>query len=664
MKTIKIFLASSEELTEDRNAFGNLVRRLDKIYEKRGIRIELFEWEDYDAAYNDCRKQDEYNDQIKTSDMFLALFHTKAGKFTIEEFNVATEEFKKHASPKVYTYCKDLREGEQESPELADFKQKLFEEMGHYWSRYNNRDSMQLHFVMQLQLVETSGMVEKMKLEDGTVMLEGMPIAKIDNLQFAAGNAAYQKMSAELAALPEKIEKARQRVKKFPDDEDLIDDLQQKLNRYNKLKDEFAQIQKSLFETAQRIAAMQLEQVSDMLRRAIEAFEDGNLERANTLLDEIAHEAEYHMAQLEQQRALVHQDIEVFMLQAKTVMADASIVINERIRLVIDIYVKADDWAQRSAFPQEKYINLLDDYISFLCIFAFYDNALTISFRLLAIRESIYGFEHTNTAISYNNIGSIYYHQGQLSKALEFHLKALSVYERELGIEHPNTIKTYINIGAVYDCLGDYPKALDYYIKALKKQEKNFGFDNPDTATLYNNIGVAYGELGLYPMTFEYYLKALTIREKMLGLGHPLTAETYDNIGMTYNSLGNYSKALEFHFKALAIYESVFGQNHPDTAISYNNIGAVYNSSHDYPKALNYYFKALYIKEKIMGMNNTSTAISYYNIGGIYSKQSDYPKALDFYLKALEIFENHLGPEHPNTHAVKMSIKRIKAMTN
>ena len=103
MKTIKIFLASSEELTDDRNAFGNLVRRLDKIYEKRGIRIELFEWEDYDAAYNDRRKQDEYNEQIKASDMFLALFHTRAGKFTIEEFNVATEEFKEHASPKVYT---------------------------------------------------------------------------------------------------------------------------------------------------------------------------------------------------------------------------------------------------------------------------------------------------------------------------------------------------------------------------------------------------------------------------------------------------------------------------------------------------------------------------------------------------------------------------------
>ena len=59
MKTIKIFLASSDELRQERIAFGNLVRKLDKIYERRGIRVELFEWEDYDAAYNGQRKQDE-----------------------------------------------------------------------------------------------------------------------------------------------------------------------------------------------------------------------------------------------------------------------------------------------------------------------------------------------------------------------------------------------------------------------------------------------------------------------------------------------------------------------------------------------------------------------------------------------------------------------------
>ena len=320
-----------------------MVRRLDSLYEPRGIRIELFEWEDYDAAWNNRRKQDEYNDQIKASDMFLALFHTKAGHFTVEEFNVATEEFRKHASPKVYVYCKDIRDGEQETAELKEFKRKLFEDMGHYWSRYNNRDSMQLHFVMQLQLVETSGYVENLKVEDGMVVLEGMPIARMDNLQFAAGNEAYCKMGAELAALPELIEKARSRTEKYPDDEDLLDDLQQKLNRYNSLKKEFALLQKALFETARRITIMQQERVSDMLSRAIEAFEKGNLERANTILDEIAQEAERHMEQLEQQLELVHQDIDAFLLQAKTVMADGSIPIEERIKKSSSIYAKADE---------------------------------------------------------------------------------------------------------------------------------------------------------------------------------------------------------------------------------------------------------------------------------------------------------------------------------
>lgn len=660
MKTIKIFLASSEELTDDRNAFGNLVRRLDKIYEKRGIRIELFEWEDYDAAYNDRRKQDEYNEQIKASDMFLALFHTKAGKFTIEEFNVATEEFKKHALPKVYTYCKDLQEGEQESPELADFKQKLFEEMGHYWSRYNNRDSMQLHFVMQLQLVETSGMVEKLKLEEGTVMLEGMPIAKIDNLQFAAGNEAYQKMSAELVALPEMIGNVRQQMERYPDDEDLRDDLQQKLNRYNKLKDEFAQLQNALFETAQRITAMQLEQVSDMLRSAIEAFEGGNLERANTLLDEIAHEAEHHMEQLEQQRALVHQDIEAFLLQAKTVMADASIPIDERINKTKDIYSKADDWAQKSILPDEKYETLLDDYGEFLSDYAQYNKALPVRQRLASIREKLYGLENPDTATSYNNIGYVYYSLGNYDQALAFFSKALAIYEKVIGLEHKLTATSYNNIGGVYYDLGDYDQALKYYSKALAICENVLGMEHTLTATSYNNIGYVYSRLNDYDRALDNYSKSLAIKENVLGIEHSDTALSYNNIGLVYNSLGDYDQALMYYFKALAIKEKVLGLAHPSIATSYNNIGYVYDNLGDYEKALEYYSKALAIKERVLDLKHPSTATSYNNIGYIYDCLGDYEKAMEYYSKALTIFEKVLGPEHPDTKTVQDNIDAFK----
>ena len=635
MKTIKIFLASSEELTDDRNAFGNLVRRLDKIYEKRGIRIELFEWEDYDAAYNDRRKQDEYNEMVKASDMFLALFHTKAGKFTIEEFNVATEEFKKKASPKVYTYCKDLKEGEAEAPELTEFKERLFKEMGHYWNRYNNRDSMQLHFVMQLQLVETSGIVEKLKVEDGTVVLDGMSIAKIDNLQFAAGNEVYQKMSAELAILPEKIDKARQRIEKFPDDEELRDDLQQKLNYYNSLKDKFSQLQNALFETAQRIAAMQLEQVSDRLRCAIEAFEDGKIESANALLDEIAHEAEHHMAQLDQQRALVHQDIEVFQLQAKTIMADDTIPINERTERVLAIYGKADDWSEKSSFDQEKYEKLLNDYASFLKGQAKYDKAIVICQRLITLCEELYGIEHAHTAASYNNVGNVYDDKGNSSEALEYYLKALAIMEKILGTGHPHTAALYNNIGGIYNNQG--------HLKALAIDEKVSGTKHPDTATSYSNIGNIYKNQGDNSKALEYYFKALSIREKVLGTEHPKTADSYSTIGNVYINQGKYAKALDYHIKAHAIYENVLIPKHPSTAMSFINIGNVYSRQDDNMKALEYYFKALYIYEEELGTEHPGTALSYRNIGALYAQQGNYPKALDFFSRHLLSMRKFLG---------------------
>ena len=636
MKSIKIFLASSEELTDDRNAFGNLVRRLDRIYEPRGIRIELFEWEDYDAAWSERGKQNEYNDQIKASDMFLALFHTKAGKFTIEEFDVATEEFRKHASPKVYVYCKDLEDGEQETAELKEFKRKLFEEMGHYWSRYNNRDSMQLHFVMQLQLVETNGNVERLKVEDGMIVLEGMPIARMDNLQFAAGNDAYCKMNEELAALPELIEKARSRAEKDPDDKDLLDDLQQKLNRYNSLKEEFAQLQKALFETARRITIMQQAHVSDMLRRAIEAFEKGNLERANTILDEIAQEAEHHIEHLDQQRKLVHQDINALMLQAKTVMADGGIPIDDRIKKTASVYAKADEWAQKSALPDEEHETLLDDYFAFLYDYGEYTKALQVGFRLLKIRKK-HGSKHVDVALSFFNIGTIYFQQSDYTKALEYYNRARFVWKLNLVEEDELGSPFFNNMAVIYDRQGHFNKALVFYHKALRINKKIFGEKHFETATSYNNIGSVYLEQEEYGKSLENYFKALNIRMETLGDKHPFTANSYNNIGVVYVKQEEYEKALEYFTEALRI-RMELGPNHHDTAVSFHNIGSLYEHQGCYEKALEYSLKALHISEKVYGTEGYYTAVLYDGIGKVYTGLKDYSQALKYHFKALAVF--------------------------
>ncbi len=697
-KTINVFLASSTELSDDREFFSSFVRRMDKTFQKMGSHLRPQMWEDLDASWKGHREQDDYNELIRKSQMFLALFYKEAGKFTIEEFDVAIEKFNQtKQTPKIYVYKKALQEGEKIDTKLEDFQKRL-EEMGLYWTTYSTQDSLHLHFLQQLLIVYADGL-SNLKVEDGTVKLWDMDVAKMSNLPFAADNKEYNQLKKELEKLPNEIEKARKRTEKYPDDEDLRDELQEKLNRYNELKEEFARLQQTLFETSQRIATMQRENLSDKLRRATEAFESGNMERANTLLDEIAHEAETHHANLEQDRELVHQDIEAFLLQAKTKMAEVNIPIEDRIEEVHAIYVKADQWAKDSALPDDKLDGLLDDFAHFLNKYGKYKEAEQVLLRLVSLRERMQGMEHPstatsynnigavylcrgdypvalmycqkalntyermwgkkhpNTAIAYNNIGRIYFSKGNYPKAFEYYQKALDIYEKVLGKEHPFTATNYNNIGAVYDSRGDYPKALEYYQKALDIREKVLGKEHPDTATSYNNIGGVYYCLGDYPKALEYYQKALDIREKVQGKEHSDTATTYYNIGLTYHKLGDYPKAFEYYFKALDIQERVLGKGHSDTTIIYNSIGGIFHSQGDYPKALKYYQKALNIREKVLGKEHPDTAIIYNNIGGIYFCQGEYTKAIKYLKRTIAIVEKVLGPNHPYTKQTKRNME-------
>ena len=136
-------------------------------------------------------------------------------------------------------------------------------------------------------------------------------------------------------------------------------------------------------------------------------------------------------------------------------------------------------------------------------------------------------------------------HTAVYDKVLEWLEKALAIREKVLGYEHPDTATTYNNIAVIYNNLGEYNQALDWHEKALTIYEKILGFEHPDTAATYNNIAFVYNNLGEYDKALEWYEKALAIYEKVLGYEHPSTATTYNNIAGVYYKLGEYDKVLE-----------------------------------------------------------------------------------------------------------------------
>jgi hypothetical protein len=93
MSTIRIFLASSSELSEDRTAFKEAIGCKNKDLQPKGVFLHLDVWEDTSSAVSPTRSQDEYNKLIDVCDIFVVLFWTKVGKYTAEEFERAYGRF-------------------------------------------------------------------------------------------------------------------------------------------------------------------------------------------------------------------------------------------------------------------------------------------------------------------------------------------------------------------------------------------------------------------------------------------------------------------------------------------------------------------------------------------------------------------------------------------
>ena len=159
LRTIKIFLASSSELKEDRNGFDLHFRQVNDRLLQKGIYLQILRWENFLDAMSETRLQEEYNKAVRNCDIFLSLFKTKTGKYTEEEFDAAHRAFKDSGKPLIYTYFmntnvpndKRLRE---DLISLWNFQDKL-SGLGHYHTHYTSIEDLNIQFQKQLdKLIE------------------------------------------------------------------------------------------------------------------------------------------------------------------------------------------------------------------------------------------------------------------------------------------------------------------------------------------------------------------------------------------------------------------------------------------------------------------------------------------------------------------------------
>jgi hypothetical protein len=147
MKKIRIFLASSNELIEEREKFEREIYRKCKVWFDQGVFLHLDIWEDLTARMSATGSQDEYNKKVRESDLFVLLAFSKVGMYTAEEFETAFGAFQSTHKPFIFTYFKDISSGAD--PSLQDFKDKL-RSLGHFCSPYTDFNNLWIQFNKEL----------------------------------------------------------------------------------------------------------------------------------------------------------------------------------------------------------------------------------------------------------------------------------------------------------------------------------------------------------------------------------------------------------------------------------------------------------------------------------------------------------------------------------
>ena len=635
MKTITVFLASSNELNYDRNSFQALIAKLDDIYEPRGIRIKCRRWEDFPAYCTGERTQDVYNKTVRSCDMCICMFHKEAGQYTVEEFEQALDEYRtNHSHPKTFVYIRALVEGEVETDELKAFKDELFKSIGHYWCNYACDDSMNLHFVMQLErLIPDMGLSagdsSQLKVEEGNVTLQGIKIADYTNLPFAAANPEYCNLKEKYAQLDKDITQLR--ALGIDDTHDL---LREKVIDRQKCHEQIINMEKQLLDMAFQVnkSISSNSPMSERKRLAIEMFEQGNIKGVISVLNEEDMASEAKQAELEIARGrqlvqsgndliekgiqTIQAQVEEYILRAKALMLDIDN--SDRFSLACNAYERAVELT-RNHLSQAELADRLNDYFCFL----YENNQFTkceayvkecVSIRADLCREHPETYE-PDLAASYNNLAILYSETQRFQESETMYNSALAIYERlakaNLQAYEPDLAASYNNFGNLYSDTLRFNESEEMYKLALAIRERlakaNPQAYEPDLAISYNNLAALYSDTQRFQESEEMYKSALAIRERLAKANpqayEPDLAGSYNNLAIVYYGTERIQECEEMFKSALAIYEhlaeddpQVYGS---DLARTYSNLAIVYNEPQRFAESEEMANAAAEIRERL-----------------------------------------------------------------
>lgn len=635
LKTIKIFIASSQELEHERKELSDVVCSLNSKLNRTGTFILLEKWEYFDQCFSSTRKQDDFNSKLEECDICIFMFWNRLGQYTLEEFDLACKRCRKGLNPqKLYVYFKEA--GNNVDEDLRSFRDTFHETYQHAVYEFGNINALKFNFLLILidSGILTFNIIDKeisdVKIKDSQIYAFNEPFADLNNLSFVGNNQKYLNLLKSI--------KSSQRALGFMpfDHPEYADEAQQLLE----LKNRKEQIEEDLLQTALTITKFNSAESSERLNEAIRLFNIGDCQGANALLND---EDLFRDIELNRQSVRVgkigkvglKKNLSVLTFKISLLKSDRSDGWENSIMIFCDKVLDiSEELCDINSF---EYCDSLHYVSDVYCGLYKYDNALYCCEQSLEICTGLFGENDGKVADCYDRIGKISWKSGNIEDAISYGIEALEIRQK-LNENSIDLMMSYVNLGTYAKAYGEYDYALVLTEKALEISRSFCSEYNSAKATIYLNLGSIFDDMGRYRESIKNTENALDIRIKLNGPESTAVADCYVNLACAFKGLNEYDKAIDKLEKALQIRLKTFGELSLEVADCYQNLGSYYGDIDNHAKAMMYAKKSFDIRKAILDQNHPLIGKSLESIGCELCKEEKYNEAIKFFDDALIIY--------------------------
>lgn len=561
-KEVKVMIAADEELNEEKLEFTELMAHLNEVLENRGIRLRRVKWTPHGA--------DDFRKELSNCEMCLNLYWTKLPQQADEEMKTAYDLSTNGSNPQhLYIFFKE-KNSDKISAALADFKTKVETVYGHFFCKFENVDTMNLHFILQLETSNSLLSESVVKVANGRVFIEGLSFVDLDNVPFSGLNKEYRRLQVRISELESFLKEVSGQYKVNPNDDNLLEKLIAIKLSLKEAYEDYNRYQEFLIDKAREFVCSSNEQVTNKMLRARMLFEKGMASEAAKIMniEDLKREKRKRDNLWDVQIANRILEINEFIDAATYALTNPEGTMQERFLTACDAYREAIDIARKIHYDNKKMVKMLFDYANLLRAFYYINDAIDCYKEVLNICRQI-GDEHYLLA-SLLNLGCSQSDLRHDEEAEETFVEALQLVRRMAKYNQekdylPTIASTLNSLANICSKTNNYDMAKRYYLDSLKTLRCT---NNTNASVLcikiltLNNLGNLQVEKGQHEDARKCYVDALNLLSKINPNSNPeLVAMTLKNLANLQRKEERYEEAERNYSNALSIYKRLCETN-------------------------------------------------------------------------------------------------------